>query len=155
MYGTDLPSKSGFLQGGSIAFWRAQLIVEWTALQMSKISCLRFSWKWQTGKILSSFLFYLVFIFICLIHFLICFHLCPFHLHHHLHGGSPLKNPLPIQKTQVWSLCWERPLEKNMAAHSSIIAWKIPWKEESGRLQSKGSQRVGHDLMIKQQQAWS
>ena len=109
---------------------------------MSKISCLRFSWKWQVGKILSSFLFYLVFIFICLIHFLLCFHLCFFHLHHHLYGGSALKNPLPIQETQVWSLCWEGLLEKKMAAHSSILALKIPWKEEPGRLQSKGSQRA-------------
>ena len=97
----------------------------------------------------------LSFIFICLIHFLLCFHLCFFHLHHHLYGGSALKNPLPIQETHVWSLCWEGPLEKKMAAHSSILAWKIPWKEEPGRLQSKGSRRVGHDLKIKQQQPWS
>ena len=40
---------------------------------------------------------------------------------------------------------WEDPLEKEMATHSSILAWKIPWTEEPGRLQSIGSQRVGHD----------
>ena len=40
---------------------------------------------------------------------------------------------------------WEDPLEKEMAIHSSTIAWKIPWTEEPGRLQSMGSQRVGHD----------
>ena len=40
---------------------------------------------------------------------------------------------------------WEDPLEKEMATHSSTIAWKIPWTEEPGRLQSMGSQRVGHD----------
>ena len=45
-------------------------------------------------------------------------------------------------ETQVWSLGWEDPLEK---AHSSTLAWKIPWTEEPGRLQSMGSQRVGHD----------
>ena len=51
-------------------------------------------------------------------------------------------------ETQVQSLCWEDPLEKEMAAHSSILAWKIPWTEEPGRLQSMGSQRVGQDWEI-------
>ena len=41
---------------------------------------------------------------------------------------------------------WENPLEEGMATHSSIVAWKIPWMEEPGGLQSMGSQRVGHDL---------
>ena len=45
----------------------------------------------------------------------------------------------------VRSLGWEDPLEKEMATHSSTLAWKILWMEESGRLQSMGSQRVGHD----------
>ena len=49
------------------------------------------------------------------------------------------------KETLVLSLGWEDPLEKEMAAHSSIVAWKIPWIEEPGRLQSMGSQRVGHD----------
>ena len=48
-------------------------------------------------------------------------------------------------ETQVLSLGWEDPLEKEMAIHSRTIAWKIPWTEEPGRLQSMGSQRVGHD----------
>ena len=47
-----------------------------------------------------------------------------------------------MQETQVGSLGWEDPLEKEMATHSSTLAWKIPWMEESGRLQSMGSQRV-------------
>ena len=50
-----------------------------------------------------------------------------------------------MQETRVQSLGWEDPLEKEMATHSSTIAWKIPWTEEPGRLQSMGSQRVGHD----------
>ena len=50
-----------------------------------------------------------------------------------------------MQKTQVQSLGWEDPLETEMAAHSSILAWKIPWTAEPGRLLSMGSQRVGHD----------
>ena len=50
-----------------------------------------------------------------------------------------------MQKTRVQSLGWEEPLEKEMAAHSSTLAWKIPWTEEPGRLQSMGSQRVRHD----------
>ena len=48
-------------------------------------------------------------------------------------------------ETWVRALGWEDPLEKEMAIHSSTIAWKIPWTEEAGRLQSMGSQRVGHD----------
>ena len=48
-------------------------------------------------------------------------------------------------ETQVWYLGQEDPLEKEMAPHSSTLAWKIPWTEEPGRLQSTGSQRVGHD----------
>ena len=50
-----------------------------------------------------------------------------------------------MQETQVQSLDWEDLLEKEMATHSSILAWKIPWTEEPGRLQSMGLQRVGHD----------
>ena len=50
-----------------------------------------------------------------------------------------------IQETQVRSLGREDPLEKEMATHSSTLAWKIPWTEKPGRLQSMGSQRVGHD----------
>ena len=53
---------------------------------------------------------------------------------------------LPVMwETQVRSLGWEDPLEKEMAIHSSIPAWRIPWVEEPGRLQSPGSQRVGHN----------
>ena len=53
---------------------------------------------------------------------------------------------LPVMwETQVRSLGWEDPLEKEMATHSSILAWRIPWIEEPGRLQSTESQRVGHD----------
>ena len=56
-----------------------------------------------------------------------------------------VKNLPAMQETQVWSLGWEYPLEKEMATHSSALAWKIPWTEEPGRLQSMGSQRVGHN----------
>ena len=55
------------------------------------------------------------------------------------------KNLLAMQETWVRSLSWEDPLEKGIATHSSILAWKIPWTEEPGKLQSTGSQRVGHD----------
>ena len=51
-----------------------------------------------------------------------------------------------VRETEVRALGWEDPLEKDMAIHSSTIAWKIPWTEEPRRLQSMGSQRVGHDL---------
>ena len=56
-----------------------------------------------------------------------------------------VKNLPAIQETQVRSLGQEDPLEKEMATHSSILAWKIPWVEEPGGLQSMGSQRVEHD----------
>ena len=50
-----------------------------------------------------------------------------------------------MRETQVQSLGWEYHLEKEIATHSSILAWKIPWMEEPDRLQSMGSQRVRHD----------
>ena len=52
---------------------------------------------------------------------------------------------LPMQEMQVQSLGWEDPLEEEMATHSSILAWRIPWTEEPDALQSMGLQRVGHD----------
>ena len=54
------------------------------------------------------------------------------------------KNMPAMQETQVQSLGWEDPLEKGMATHSSILAWRIPWTEKPSGLQSMGSQRVGH-----------
>ena len=53
------------------------------------------------------------------------------------------------KETWVQSLGWEDALEKEMATRSSILAWRIPWTEEPGELQSMGSQRVGHDLATK------
>ena len=61
-----------------------------------------------------------------------------------LSDGSEVKNWLPKQQTQVRSLGQEDPLERETATHSSILAWRIPWTEEPGGLQSKGSQRVKH-----------
>ena len=56
-----------------------------------------------------------------------------------------VKNLPAMQETVVQSLGWEDSLEKGMAPHSSILAWRIPWTEEPGRLQSMGSQRVRHN----------
>ena len=56
-----------------------------------------------------------------------------------------LKRLPEIQETWVGSLGREDPLEKEMATHSSALAWRIPWREEPGRLQSMGAQRVRHD----------
>jgi len=56
-----------------------------------------------------------------------------------------VKNLPEVQETRVQSLGWEDPLEKEMATHSNILAWKISWPEEPGGLQSMGSQRVAHD----------
>ena len=59
--------------------------------------------------------------------------------------AQTLKRLPKMWETQVRSLCLEDPLEKEMATQSSILAWKIPWTEDPGRLQSMGSQRIGHD----------
>ena len=56
-----------------------------------------------------------------------------------------VKNLPAVLEAWVQSLDWEDPLEKEMATHSNSLAWKIPWPEEPGGLQSMGSQRVGHD----------
>ena len=59
---------------------------------------------------------------------------------------AQLVKSLPaVQETWVRSLGWEDPLEKEMVTHSSILAWRIPWTEELGGLQSMGSRSVGHD----------
>ena len=59
--------------------------------------------------------------------------------------AQTVKRLLTMRETQVHSLGWEDLLEKEIATHSSILAWKIPWTEEPGGLQSMGSQRVRHD----------
>ena len=69
-------------------------------------------------------------------------------------SDSPLKNmPVMQDVLEMWvqSLGQEDPMEKEMATHSSILPWKIPWTKEPGSLQSMGSQRVTHDLANKQQ----
>ena len=56
-----------------------------------------------------------------------------------------VKNLPPVQETRVQPLGREDPLEKGMATHSSILAWRVSWTEKPGVLQSMGSQKVGHD----------
>ena len=64
--------------------------------------------------------------------------------------GSVVKDPLASGRDAGWISGSGDPLEKKMPTHSSILAWEIPWTEGPGWLQSMGSQRVGHDLMTKQ-----
>ena len=59
--------------------------------------------------------------------------------------AQTVKHLPAVRETRVGSLVWEETLEKEMATHSSTLAWKIPWTEEAGRLQSMGSQRVRQD----------
>ena len=59
--------------------------------------------------------------------------------------AQTVKTLSAMRETQVQMLGWEDPLEKEMATHSSTLAWEIPWTEETGRLQSKELQRVGQD----------
>ena len=80
--------------------------------------------------------------------------MCRFFFYISLHLQTSLiaqsvKNLPAMQETWLRFLGWEDPLEKEMAIHSSTLAWKIPWTEEAGGLQSIGSQRVGHDLVTK------
>ena len=74
---------------------------------------------------------------------------CSLHAVLYIHGASlvaqRLKRLPGIQETWVQSLGREDPLEKEMATHFSTLAWRIPWREEPGRLQSMGSQRFGQD----------
>ena len=63
--------------------------------------------------------------------------------------AQTIKNPPAMQEIRVRSLDQEDSLEKGMATHSSILAWRIPWTEEAGGLQSMGSQRVAHDRATK------
>ena len=72
--------------------------------------------------------------------FSVCFHFWRTSL-----VAQTVKHLSTMRETWVQSLGWEDPLEKEMAIHSSTLAWKIPWTEEPGRLQSLGSQRGGHD----------
>ena len=70
-------------------------------------------------------------------------------MYFHFVGASlvaqTVKNLPAMQETSVQSLGWEDPLEEGIAVHSSILAWRNPWTEEPGRLQSMGLQRVGYD----------
>ena len=61
-----------------------------------------------------------------------------------------VKNLPAMRETWVWSLGWEDPLQEGMATHSSTLAWRIPWTEEPGRLQSMKLQRVRHNWVTKQ-----
>ena len=71
-------------------------------------------------------------------------------------GGSVVKNLPAKQEMRVGSLSWEDPLEQEMAIHSSILAWEIRWTEESGRLQSIGSQKyfLWYDHILSEAQNW-
>ena len=77
-----------------------------------------------------------------------CFHFFPIYLpwsNETSLVAQTVKRLPTMRQTWVWSLGQEDPLEKEMATHSSTLAWKIPWTEEPGRLQSMGFQKVGHD----------
>ena len=99
-------------------------------------------------RLIDWILFYFLPLQKCSGHFLGCFRLVWV-----FPGGSGYSRTLPAgqepQEPQVQSLGWEDPLVKELATHSSILDWEIPWTEEPGGLQSMGSQRVAHDLVTK------
>ena len=69
-----------------------------------------------------------------------------------LPGGSVVNTSLSVQETWIRSLDWDDLMKKEMATHSSVLTWDIPWTGEPGKLQSTRSQRAGHDWATKQQQ---
>ena len=79
----------------------------------------------------------------------IFFYRCNTHIQRASLVAQTVKSPSAMQETWVRSPGWEDPLEKGMAAHSSILAWRIPWTEEPGGLQSMRSPRVRHNLATK------
>ena len=80
---------------------------------------------------------------------ILCLILIYYYLHHYWTSliAQVVKNPTAMQETLVWFSGWEDSLEKGMAIHSRILAWKSPWTEKLDGLQSMGSQWVGHDWM--------
>ena len=80
-----------------------------------------------------------------------CFHFPPIYLPLGFPHSSVGKEFACKQETQVWFLGWEDPLQKEMATHSSILAWRIPWTEETGRLQSPGSQESDTTYWLKRE----
>ena len=68
--------------------------------------------------------------------------------------AQTVKDLPAVWETQVRSLDWENPLEKEIGTHSSILAWRIPWTEEPGKLQSMEFQRVGHNCMTNTSHLW-
>ena len=88
----------------------------------------------------------------------ICYHICTYNKNNMYYigfsDGSAVRNPPAKQETQVQSAGWEDPLEKEMTTYSSILAWKIPWIEEPGTLQSMGSQRAKQDWVTVQTCTW-
>ena len=119
--GREVPLEKGMATHSSILVWRIPRTEEPGRLQYS-MGSQRVRHDWVTSL---SFL--------------------SFYKNRGLLGGSVVKNPPATQETQVPSLGWEDPLEEEMATHSRILAWEIPWTEEPGGLQSMGSQRVGHN----------
>ena len=101
-----------------------------------------FFWTWFPTILWRIFAFFKGVVLIYSFHFL--YYLCWAFL-----VTQTVKNLPAMQETQVQSLGQEDPLEKGMAAHSSILAWSFPWTEEPGRIQSMGSQRVRHDWATK------
>ena len=77
----------------------------------------------------------------------IIMYVCVTHTYIYIHTHKYIYRAA-MQETWIWSLGWEDSLEKGMATHCNILAWRIPWTEEPGRLQSIGSQRVEHDWAI-------
>ena len=134
-----------------LIFWRLRFTPAFSLSSLTLIKKLFSSSSLSTIRMIFAYLRSLV--FLPAIFIPACDSSSPaFHMMYYAYGGFPsgsvVKN-LPAmhepQKMQVWSLGWEEPLEEGMTTHSSILAWRIPWTEETRGLQSVGLQRVGCD----------
>ena len=140
------------LPGSSIHGIFQARVLEWIAISFSRSSSQTGDWTWVSHIVGRCFtiwatrevLFPISYLLVSFIFVL------PSHsFYYHPNGASLVAQTvqrLPtMQETRVWSLGWEDPPEKEIAAHSSILVWRIPWTEDPGGLQSMGSQRVRHD----------
>ena len=114
-------------------------ILEWVAIPFSRGSSQPRDQTWAVQYLAP---------YKCSLPYVYFFFFFPIHLYHVSPSvvAQMVKNLPAMQETQVQTLGWEKPLEKEMATHSSILEWRIPWTEEpSGGLQSMGSQKIGQD----------
>ena len=128
------------LPGSSVHGIFQAIVLEWIAISFSRGSFQPMDWAWVSGIIDRCFTVWATREVLRLTYYKSTILQFPPSFVSQMVKGLPA-----MWESRIWSLGWEDPLEKEMATHSSTLTLKIPWTEEPGRLQSTGSQRVGHD----------